>query len=136
MSISIPTAGELKHKIELFRRVDVPAQTLGAKAQDTFIWRGWAKIEPTGSAYWFNSQTEDKATHRFWIRSIPGITDSYSITHGVLIRKKRQVFRPLRVTDANGDGKWTVIEAKEVGGDSPEGAPVNRSSLLQESLNA
>lgn len=133
MSISTPTAGELKHKIELFRRVDVPASTMAAKAQDTFIWRGYAKIEPTGAAYWFNSQTEDKATHRFWIRSIVGITDSYSITHGVLIRKKQQIFRPLRVTDANGDGKWTVIEAKEIGTDKPEGKV---SSLLQESLNA
>ena len=133
MSISTPTAGELKHKIELFRRVDIPSTTMAAKAQDTFIWRGCAKIEPTGSAYWFNTQTEDKATHRFWIRAIVGITDSYSITHGVLIRKKKQIFRPLRVTDANGDGKWTVIEAKEIGQDKPEGLG---NSLLQESLNA
>ena len=133
MPVSIPYAGELTHRIELIKRVDKPsALNMGAMQEDSVIWKGWAKKEPTGAAYWLGSQTEDRITHRFWVRNIPGVTDVYSLNHGILIREGKQIFRPKRVTDANDLRKWTLIEAQEVGEDRPEG----KQSLLQESINA
>lgn len=125
MSVSEPLSGELNKRIELFSRVDIPSKELAAVSQDTTICKVWAKIEPTGSAYWLGSQTEQKATHRFWIRTIKGKTEPINIEHGVYVRFKDRAYMPVRVTDCNGRGRFTMIEAQELGIDRPEqGTPL------------
>lgn len=121
MSISVPFAGELKHRISLFRRVDQPSADYSAQQIDSHIWTGRAKVEPTGSNYRDDAQIDNRPTHRIWIRSISGKTDPFSISHGVIIKFKTQMLQPTRVTDANGQGKWTVIEAMELGSYRTEG---------------
>jgi hypothetical protein len=65
-------------------------------------------------------QTEEKATHRFWVRQVEGYTDPFTLAHGVLLMMRSHSFRITRVTDLNGDRKWTLIEAMELGLDAPE----------------
>lgn len=131
MPISVPAAGELKRRITLFRRIDDPADDEAwAQSADTDIATVWAKHEPTGSVYWGAVQTEDKATDRFWIRAVAGKTDAFSISHGVLIKDVQtgRVYRPVRVTDANGAGLWTIIEACELGENYSETISVETES--------
>ncbi len=127
--ISTPSAGELKHFVKLIKRVDYPLGNDDCQQVDTLIWKGWAKIEPTGSYYWGVVQVENKATHRIWIRAVAGKSDPLSITHGVLLKIKDRFYRPTRVTDANGEGKFTVIEAQELGVVNAE----NSNPLYEES---
>ena len=135
MSISIPESGELKHQIEIIRRVDYPLANHQAKQIDTVIFTCWSKVEPTGSLYWGTVQIEQKATHRFWFRSVLGKTDALSISHGILIKCDGRFYRPTRVTDANGDGVFTVVEACELGDILPENNKETTSSMMSESLS-
>lgn len=134
MAISIPEAGELKHHIDLIRRVDLPLSNHQVQQIDTLIFSCWAKVEPTGALYWGTVQIDQKATHRFWFRSVHRKTDALSITHGILIKCNDRFYRPTRVTDANGDGVFTVIEACELGDIQPENNNTT-SSMLSESLS-
>lgn len=125
MPVSEPGAGELNKRIEIFRRVDLPSQEHAAVSEDTTICFVWAKIEPVGSAYWMGSQTEQKTTHRFWVRTIKDKTEPQNLDHGIYFRYKGQIYRPVRVTDCNGRGRFTLIEANELGIDLPEqGTPL------------
>ena len=120
MAVSVPTAGELKNRLQFFTRVDAPTDDGDAEQTDTLLWQCWGKCEPIGSAYWGNVQTEEKATHRFWVRQVEGYTDPFTLAHGVLLMMRSHSFRITRVTDLNGDRKWTLIEAMELGLDAPE----------------
>lgn len=115
MSVSTPKAGELNRRIVLFRHTDSPTGHASAESVDTDIMSVWAKIEPTGSVYWGTVQTEDKASHRIWIRSYKGRTDAESISHGVWVRFKGRKYATVRVTDCNGEGKFTLLEVREYG---------------------
>ena len=136
MAISIPEAGELKHFISLVKRIDYPLKNHEVKQIDYLLFTCWAKIEPTGALYWSSVEVEQKATHRFWFRSVKRKTDSLSISHGVLILCDGRYFRPTRVTDANGEGVFTVVEACELGDIQPENKNLenNTSSMMAESL--
>ena len=115
MSISTPTAGELNKRITLITRHEDPTTLGTAQATDTVIALVWAKIEPTGSYHFDGVQTEERATHRLWVRTRKGVIDYVTIGHGVYIVYGQRMLRPVRVTDANGQGKFTVIEAVELG---------------------
>lgn len=115
MAVSIPKAGELNKRITLIRRTDNPLNEWEAQQTDEVIATLWAKIEPTGAMYWGTVQVEQKATHRFWIRSIKGKSDDVSINHGVLIKYQDRFYQPTRVTDCNGLGTFTMVEAQELG---------------------
>lgn len=115
MSISVPSAGELNKRITLFRHTDVPSGHVSVVSTDLDIMTVWAKIEPTGSVYWGTVQTEDKASHRIWIRSYAGRTDAASISHGVWVRYKGRKYAALRVTECNGEDKFTLLEVREYG---------------------
>lgn len=115
MAISTPAAGELNKRVTLFRHVDTPVGYASAESEDTDIMTVWAKIEPTGSIYWGTVQVENKATHRVWIRSYAGRTDAVSIGHGVWVRLGERKFSTVRVTECNGEDKFTLIEVRELG---------------------
>lgn len=133
MAVSIPESGELKHQIEIIRRIDLPLSHHQVKQLDTLIFSCWAKIEPTGALYWGTVQIEQKATHRFWMRTVAGKTDVLSINHGILIKCEGRFYRPTRVTDANGEGVFTLIEACEMSDMQPENNTT--SSMMTESLS-
>ncbi len=115
MSVSAPAAGEMNKRITLFRHTDTPTGNASAESNDTDIMTVWAKIEPTGSVYWGTVQTEDKASHRIWIRSYKGKTDAVSINHGVWVRYKGRNYATVRVTECNGEDKFTLLEVREYG---------------------
>jgi len=122
MAVSVPMPGELNRRIQIFSRTDLPNADDGESAvgTDALLWQCWAKCEPIGSAYWNGVQTEEKATHRFWVRQVKDKTDPQSLSHGVLIQMAKSSFRITRVTDLNDGGRWTLIEAMELGADRPE----------------
>ena len=126
MSVSIPGAGELNRRVTFFRRVDQPnSSTYAATAQDTDIITVWAKIEPVGDAvYWGTVQTSERPTHRFWVRSIEGKTDAYSLSHGVLVKDVQtdRVYRIYKPSQVRGESFFTMFEGTELGTNKPEGA--------------
>ena len=123
MAISIPESGELKHRVQIVSIVDNPsATTTGAVQEETLLATVWAKVEPTGSLYWGTVQVDQRATHRFWFRAYKDKTEAINMTHGVYLEMKNRKYQPTRVTDANGDGVWVVVEAQEVGEVALEGA--------------
>lgn len=130
----MPQSGELKHRIKLIKRIDLPSGPFDAMQDETVLFTCWAKIEPTGSAYWGSVNIEEKATHRFWVRTVKEKTDCYSINQEIVLKHKDSYFKPVRVTDANGQGIFTIIEANEIGNIAPEkaGKPV---PLVNEVLN-
>lgn len=132
MAISIPTAGELRAIVEIIKRVDNPSQELGAVQTDTLLFTAHAKIEAVGGAYYFGAQVNQQTSHRFWFRAIKGKTDVYSFEHGVLLRVKERIYRPVRVTELN-NGVYTLIEAIELGVDRPEqGTLLDISEMIDE----
>lgn len=133
MSISIPGAGELNTRIDIVRRIDKPAGGFQVQQEDTVIFTCWAKVEPTGGAYWGASQIENRTTHRFWVRTVNNRTDVYSLNHGVLILMNKRYYRPVRVTDANNMSAFTVIEACEIGDFPAENS--NSKSVMSEALD-
>ncbi len=120
MSVSVPTAGELRERIQFLLRVDVPTDDGDAAQTDTELWQCWGKMEPIGSAYWGDTQTDERATHRFWVRWVDGHTDPASLSHGVVMQVRGRSYRITRVTDLNGIRKFVLIEAMELGADNPE----------------
>ena len=131
MSVSTPKAGELTKRVTIFKRLDDPNDTSGLKNTDTVICTVWAKHEPTGVMYWGATQIETRASDRFWVRATKGKTDVRTICHGVLLTEGSITYRPVRVTDANGAGTWTIIEAAPLGDVSPESS--STSNIVTES---
>ena len=132
MSISIPFAGELKHRVTLFRRVDTPSVDLRAVSVDTKIGVYWAKIEAVGGMYFMQGlQQNQLVTHRIWIRWIKGKTDEHSLSHGVIIKCEGIVYEIVRVMDADNTRRFTVIEVQELGQNVAE----RGTSLLGDVLN-
>lgn len=115
MSVSVPLSGELTHLVTIFRRTDSPNAEAGLKNTDTEICKAWAKHEPTGVMYWNATQVDERANDRFWVRQVQGLTDVRTLCHGVLLKEGGITYRPVRVTDANGAGTWTIIEAAPLG---------------------
>lgn len=115
MSISTPTAGELKHRVTIYRRMDHPVNGHEVVSIDSKICSVFCKIEPMGSMYCNGSQIENKSTHRFWFRTVKGLTDVLGLSRGILIKENNISFIPVRVTDCNGDGFFTLVEAREMG---------------------
>lgn len=131
MAISIPTAGELNKRVTFVTRYEDPTTLGTAQATDTVIALVWAKIEPVGNYNFGGVQTSEQTTHRLWIRTQKGVLDDVAIGHGVYILYGSRLLRPVRVTDANGQGKFTVIEAVEIG----DYDTVSSSGVVEEVIN-
>ncbi|KGU84832.1 phage head closure protein [Pseudomonas mediterranea] len=110
MAYREPGAGELNKHVTLRRRDDVPADDMGLDSLFSEVNPRWAKIEPVGSAIYTDSaQTENKITHRVFLRFRTGITTAYEVVHqGTLYRVKRGF-------DMNGRGRFVVLEVEELG---------------------
>ncbi|WP_223472887.1 MULTISPECIES: phage head closure protein [unclassified Pseudomonas] len=110
MAYREPGAGELNKHVTLRRRADVPAPDMGLDSLFSELNPRWAKIEPVGSAVYTDSaQTDNKITHRVFLRYRTGITTAYEVVHqGTLYRVKRGF-------DMNGRGRFVVLEVEELG---------------------
>lgn len=105
-----PGAGELDRRIVIRLREDLPIEESSLETAFTQDRRRWAKIRAVGTASYTDSvQTDDKITHRVWVRVLAGVTTSHEIVSGdVIYRVKRSA--PL------GAGKrFTLIEVEELG---------------------
>ena len=103
-------AGELNKHVMLRRRDDVPAEDMGLDSLFSEANPRWAKIEPVGSAVYTDSaQTENKITHRIFLRFRTGITTAYEVVH------KDTLYRVKRGFDMNGRGRFVVLEVEELG---------------------
>lgn len=104
-----PGAGELNRRVNIRRRVDVPALDSGLDQTFPESMPRWAKIEPAGSAVYAGSvQIDDTVTHRITVRYLDGLSNAHEIVHG------DRVYRVKRITDMNGARRFTVIEAEEL----------------------
>jgi len=110
MAYREPGAGELDRHVTLRRRADLPADDMGLDSLFSDQAPRWAKIEPVGSAVFTGSaQTDDKITHRIFLRYREGITTAYEVVH------KQSLYRVKRGFDMNGRGRFVVLEVEELG---------------------
>lgn len=109
-SNSEPESGELDRRITIRLREDIPVEDAGLEPAFTQDRHRWAKIRAVGTAVYTDSvQTDEKITHRVWVRLLDGVTTSHEIlAGGSIYRVKRSA--PL------GNGKrFTLIEVEELG---------------------
>lgn len=130
MSVSIPTAGELRHRVSIYSRIDHPVNGHEVESIDELICTVFCKIEPTGSMYFNNIQTENKTTHRFWFRSVKGMTDARSLSRSILIKEGDITYIPIRITQCNGQNFFTMVEARELGDIQSETVNANNMAGL------
>ncbi|MEW9901638.1 head-tail adaptor protein [Pseudomonas putida] len=109
-SILEPAAGELDRRITIRLREDLPLDAAGLESVFTEPRHRWAKVRAVGTAVYTDSvQTDDKITHRVWVRLLQGVTTSHEVvTGGVVYRVKRSA--------PWGAGKrFTLLEVEELG---------------------
>lgn len=116
MAYREPGAGELNKHVTLRRRDDAPSVDLGLQSLFSQLNPRWAKIEPVGSAVYTDSaQTDNKITHRIFLRFRTGITTAYEVVH------QETLYRVKRGFDMNGRGRFVVLEVEELGLIKPGG---------------
>ncbi|ANY85985.1 head-tail adaptor protein [Pseudomonas putida] len=105
-----PPAGELDRRITIRLREDHPLHAADLESVFTEPRHRWAKVRAVGTAVYTDSvQTDDKITHRVWVRLLQGVTTSHEVvTGGVVYRVKRSA--------PWGAGKrFTLLEVEELG---------------------
>lgn len=124
MAYREPAAGELNRRVAIRQRTDIPAADMGLDPEFSEIKPRWAKIEPVGTAvYAAGVQTENKLTHRVWIRSLRGVSESHEVVHvehlagapAYSVIPGSPVYRVKRNADLNGGRRFTLLEVVEVG---------------------
>lgn len=105
-----PTAGELDKRIQIRRRLDVPAGYAGVVEQRLSpTWR-WASLVPVGTAVWAATvQTDERLTHRCLLRYLDGITNQHEIYHS------GRVYFVRRAAPFRGKRKFLVLDLEEMG---------------------
>ncbi|MEX6662442.1 phage head closure protein [Pseudomonas sp. W2-17] len=110
-------AGDLNRRITIQRRTDYPAEDMGLDSVLTLPRDRWAKIEPVGTAVYANGvQTDNKITHRVFVRYLQGVTVADEIASEGCIYAVR------RVAAMNGGRRFTVLEVEELGFEQPGGS--------------
>lgn len=105
-----PESGELDRRITIRLREDLPVDDAELDAVFTQPRRRWAKIRAVGTAVYTDSvQTEDKITHRIWVRRLGGITTSHEVVAGGVI------YRVKRCAPWGAGKCFTLIEVEELG---------------------
>ncbi|PTT31900.1 head-tail adaptor protein [Pseudomonas sp. HMWF021] len=110
MAYREPGAGELDKHVTLRRRDDAPSADMGLESLFSHANPRWAKIEFVGSVvYTGSAQTENKITHRIFLRFRTGITTAYEVVH------QETLYRVKRGFDLNGRRRFVVLEVEELG---------------------
>lgn len=105
-----PESGELDRRITIRLREDLPAEEAGLEPAFTQDRRRWAKIRAVGTAVYTDSvQTDDKITHRIWVRCLDGVTTSHEVLAGNVI------YRVKRCAPWAAGKRFTLIEVEELG---------------------
>lgn len=105
-----PKVGELDKRARILVRQDQPSGGFDIVETYTPVAERWAKREPVGGAVYVGSaQVGNAITHRITIRRLSGLGTS----HVVDCEEMRHAVK--RVTDLNGEGRWTVLEVEELG---------------------
>ena len=102
-------AGQLRHRVTIALRQDVPDAFTGLDETHVQPAPVWAGLFPVGGATWIGSrQVGDAITHRIVIRYRPGITADHEVTKGA------RRFRIRRVSDWEERGRWTLMDCEEL----------------------
>ncbi|MEJ9965426.1 phage head closure protein [Escherichia albertii] len=112
----LPDPGELKKRVLIRQRVDMPADNFGVEPQYPVAFRTWAKVIQTSATTWQETaQTGDAITHYITIRYRRGITADYEVVcDGCVYRVKRQ-------RDLNGARRFLLLECTELGAEEQTG---------------
>ncbi|WP_042956586.1 phage head closure protein [Pseudomonas brassicacearum] len=111
-----PGASELDRRITIRLRQDAPASDMGLEPIFTDEKQRWARIQPVGSAvYSAGLQIDSKITHRVTFYYLKGMSDAHEVLHGTTL------YRVRRVTDMNGNRRFTVLDVEELGPVQAEG---------------
>lgn len=109
-SNSDPESGELDRRITIRLREDIAIEDAGLEPAYTQDRRRWAKIRAVGTAVYADSvQTDDKITHRVWVRVLGGVTTSHEAVAGDV------VYRVKRSAPWGAGKRFTLIEVEELG---------------------
>lgn len=110
MALKEPGAGELDRRITIRLRDDIPVDDAGLEQEFSQPRLRWAKIRAVGTAVYTDSvQTDDKITHRVWVRLLGGITTSHEVVAGNVI------YRVKRCAPWGAGKRFTLIEVEELG---------------------
>lgn len=110
MDVIEPGAGELDRRITIRRREDQPAEDSALEQAFTQDRRRWAKIRAVGTAVYTDSvQTDDKITHRIWVRVLDDVTTAHEVVAGSV------VYRVKRSAPWGAGKRFTLIEVEELG---------------------
>lgn len=111
-----PGASELNRRIIIRLRQDTPASDMGLDPNFMEEKRRWARVQPVGTViYSAGVQIDSKITHRITFYYTKGISDAHEVLHDTTL------YRVRRVTDMNGNRRFTVLEVEELGPVQAEG---------------
>ena len=114
-AIRWPSTGELNRRVLIRRWTSQANVSMGiTETFDAGIAR-WAKIQPvSGAAFWGGEQTEEKVTHRVWLRWAND-TQPDDITQQHVVDYKNQRYRVLRSVNVEDADQFTMLEVKLLG---------------------
>lgn len=105
-----PGAGELDRRITIRLRGDLPLDAADLESVFNEPRHRWAKLRAVGTAVYTDSvQTDDKITHRVWVRVLAGVTTSHEVVAGDV------VYRVKRSAPWGAGKRFTLIEVEELG---------------------
>lgn len=105
-----PESGELDRRITIRLREDLPSEFADLESVFSEPRQRWAKIRGVGTATYTDSvQTDNKITHRIWVRRIEGVTTPHEVVAGSV------VYRVKRSAPWGSGKRFTLIEVEELG---------------------
>lgn len=105
-----PAAGELDRRITIRLREDLPLDAADLESVFTEPRHRWAKKRAVGTAVYTDSvQTDDRITHRYWVRVLGGVTTSHEVVDGGAI------YRIKRSAPWGAGKRFTLLEVEELG---------------------
>lgn len=121
----LPQPGELNERLQCRIRQDVPAPDGRRQSVYTEEFTVWGRVrQVSGSAYLHSMQVNETITHTIIIRRRKGITNDMEI-----LRADGHVYRVIRVGELNDGRRFTRIDVKELGAETPDNPPLGQSTF-------
>ena len=115
----LPLIGELNRRVTGYSVAHAGGSLVAALDRSTIqLFELWGKVSPVGSVSYYESvNLEQTITHRIFLRYIPGTSAPQDLAHLVEVECEGVWYRVRRVSDVNGQHRFTALDCEELGTD-------------------
>lgn len=113
----LPLIGELNRRVTGYSVSHSGGSLAAALDRSTSkLFELWGKVSPVGTvSYYESANIEQAITHRIFLRYVHGVSTPQDLAHLVEVECEGVWYRVRRVSDVNGEHRFTALDCEELG---------------------